>query len=106
MIHRLNELHLRRGRLLERIATQRTVLSREMQPVRVALYATDRVLVRVRSATDCVKRHPGLVALAVAALFILKAKRIWRWTRRGFLLWQTWRSVSSRLSAFGLRARS
>lgn len=106
MSRRLNELHLRRGRLLERIATQRTALGREMQPVRVALHATDRVLVRVRSVSDYVKRHPGLVAFAVAALFILKVRRIWRWTRRGFLVWQTWHSVSSRLSAFGLRARS
>ncbi len=106
MNRRLNELHLRRGRLLERIATQRTALSREMQPVRVTLYATDRVLVQVRSAIACVKRHPGLVALAVAALFVLKAKRVWRWTRSGYLLWQSWRSVSSRLSAFGLRTRS
>lgn len=105
MNHRLNELHLRRGRLLERIATQRKALGREMQPVRAALYAADRVLVRVRSATDCVKRHPGLVVLAAAALFILKAKRIWRWTRRGFFAWQAWRSISNRLSAFALHAR-
>ena len=106
MNRRLNELYLRRGRMLERIATQRTALSREMQPLRVALHATDRVLVRVRSVSDYVKRHPGLVALTVAALFILKAKRIWRWTRRAYLVWQTWRSVSSSLSAFGLRTRS
>lgn len=106
MIHRLNEIHLRRGRLLERIATQRTALSSEMQPVRVALHTTDHVLVRVRSFNDCVKRHPVLVALAVSALIILKAKRVWRWTQRGYLLWQTWRSVSGWLSTFVLRPRS
>ena len=42
-MQRLNELHLQRGRLLERITTQRYVLMAEVQPVRAALDRTDRV---------------------------------------------------------------
>ncbi len=106
MNHRLNDLHMRRGRLLERIANQRATLGRESQPVRSALFTADRLLAIVCVGVDQVKRHPGLAALAVAAFFIARPRRIWRWGKRAFFAWQTWRTVRNELLVLGLRAGS
>jgi hypothetical protein len=106
MNHRLNDLHLRRGRLLERIANQRATLTQEVQPVRSALFTADRLLDIVYVGVDHVKRHPGLAALAVAAFFIARPRRIWRWSKRAFFVWQTWRAVRNKLLVLGLRAGS
>jgi hypothetical protein len=100
----LNELHLRRGRLLERIATQRAALRRDAQPVYAALYKTDRVLARVRAAVDYVKQHPSIAALGVAALFFMKGNRVWRLAKRGFIAWRVWQTFGNKLAA--LRGRS
>lgn len=105
MNHRLSELHIRRGRLLERIATQRAALSRDAQPVRASLYTADRLVARVHSVVDYVKQHPGVAGLAVAALVALRAERVWRWGRRAFFAWQTWRVFSDKLTGLASRAR-
>lgn len=106
MNHQLNDLYVRRGRLLERIATQRVDLSREAQPVRAVLGTADHLLGYARVAANYVLQHPGIAALALAALFITKPRRVWRWTKRAFFAWQTWRTVRTRLRASGLRAGS
>lgn len=106
MNHRLNDLHLRRGRLLERIANQRATLAQEALPVGSALYTMDRLLAIVYVGIDQVKRHPGLAALAVGAFFIARPRRIWRWSKRAFFAWQTWRAVRDKLVVLGLRAGS
>jgi len=100
----LNELHLRRGRLLERIAAQRAALRRDAQPVCAALYKTDRVLARVRSVVDYIRQHPSIAALAVAALFVIKGGRVWRLAKRGFVAWRIWQTFSNKLAV--LRSRS
>jgi hypothetical protein len=106
MNRRLNDLHFRRGRLLERVANQRAALSREARPVRDSLARTDRLVARVRSLTAYVKQHPSIVTLAVAVLFITKPRRVWRWSKRGFIAWRTWRVVRENFLEPGLRARS
>ena len=106
MNHRLTELHLQRGRLLERIATQRAMLSYDAVPVNLALDKADRVLAYVQSATNYVKRHPGIAGLALAVLFALRTKRVWRWSRRAFIAWRTVRAFSERLAGLGLRVGS
>ena len=100
---RLTELHLRRGRLLERIATQRAMLSYDAIPVSDALDKVDRAIARVQSVTNYVKRHPGIAGLALAVLFALRTKRVWRWSRRAFIAWRTLRAFSDKLSGFGVR---
>ena len=105
MNHRLTELHVRRGRLLERIATQRAMLGYDVVPVSVSLDKVDRVLAHVQSATNYVKRHPGIAGLALAILFALRTKRVWRWSRRAFIAWRTLRTFSDRLAGLGLRVR-
>ncbi len=106
MNHQLIELHLRRGRLLERIAAQRADLAQQAQPVRVALFTTDRALAHVQAGIDYVKRHPSIAAIAVAALFFMKAGRLWRWTKRSFVAWRILRVFSDKLFALGWRPRS
>src|SRR5664279_3483036 len=106
MNRQLNELHLLRGRLLERIATQRLVLSHAVLPVSDALRTIDRVVARVNSVGDYVKSHPSLAIVAMAALFFLKSRRVLQWAKRGFFAWQAWRAMRERLSIFGARVRS
>jgi hypothetical protein len=97
MNQQLNKLHLRRGRLLERIAAQRASLGREAQPVHDALAKTDRLLARVHSGVDYVRSHPAAIAaLALSTLFIVKPERAWRWSKRAFSVWQTWRIMRDR----------
>ena len=101
MTERVNELHERRGRLLERIATQRGALRSDLQPVVVSLAAVDRLLARARAGSDYVRQHPHVMALSVAALLAVRPKRAWRWAKRGLFAWQTWRTLSRRFYAFG-----
>ncbi len=106
MNHKLSDLQLQRGRLLERIAIQRFELVQHAQPVRAALYTTDRALARVQAGVDYVKQHPSIAAIAVAALFFMKGGRAWRWAKRGVVAWQTWRIIGDQLAALGWRLRS
>ena len=106
MNRRLIELHLRRGRLLERIASQRADLTRAAQPVSVALQKSDRVISRVRNISDYIKQHPAFAVLGVGVLFAIKSERAWTWAKRGFLAWRTWTAVRERVLMFGARARS
>lgn len=106
MNQRLNEVLIRRGRLLERIATQRAALVQDAPPLRAALYTTDRIVAGVRSGIDCIKQHPSIAAFAVATLVILKPGRILRWAKRAFLTWHTWRTLRDKLPTFDLKAGS
>lgn len=101
MMQRLNELHLERGKLLERITTQRYVLINEVQPIRATLDRTDNVVAAVRSGIATVKRYPALAGVAAALVCILNARRAFRWARRGFFVWRTWRSLRDRLLVSG-----
>ena len=105
MNHQLIEIHRQRGRLLERIAGQRAALSRDLQPIRASLSSVDRVVGRIRSVTDYIKRHPSIAALAVARLFAIKTERAWRWTKRAFFAWRAWRAFGNKLSILSSRAR-
>lgn len=105
MNQRLIDIGIRRGRLIERIASQRALLGEQLQPVRSVLNATDRGIAGVRSGIAYLRQHPGIVIATVALLVILKPRRAWRWAQRGFVVWRTWRMVRDQLAAFGLRAR-
>ena len=97
MNHRLNDLHLRRGRLLERIASQRGALGQGLEPVAAALATTDRVFARVHSGIDYLKTHPAVVGITFAALLIVKPRRTLRWSRRAYAVWQTWQVLRERM---------
>lgn len=92
MTSRLIDLAVRRGELKARIEMQRGALALHAQPLVAALAKGDQVLAGV----DWLKRHPGAVGAAVAALVVLKPRRAWRWARRGLVIWQSWRSLRHR----------
>ncbi|MHB1248927.1 MAG: YqjK family protein [Polaromonas sp.] len=100
----LIELHQQRGRLLERIASQRAALAWQLQPLRSASDTADRVLALLRGGVEYLKSHPLPVALAVLALVLLKPRRALRWAGRGLFLWRSWRALRTWLPA-SLRGR-
>ncbi|EXI91620.1 MAG: hypothetical protein AW12_01192 [Candidatus Accumulibacter sp. BA-94] len=100
------DLAVERGRLLERISSQRQLLAQQLQPLGGAMATADRVVVGARECGDYLARHPELVATSVAVLVILRPSRVWRWTRRGFLAWRTWRMLRRELSHLGLFDRA
>lgn len=105
MTNRQIELALKRGRLLERIASQRATLAAQAVPIGRALEKTDRAIAVGRAGIDYVKHHPGQVGAAVAILAILQPKRVWRWGRRAFVAWGIWKKVRDRLDSAGLIGR-
>ncbi|MEF8699522.1 MAG: YqjK family protein [Candidatus Accumulibacter sp. UW26] len=105
MNQKLIDLAVERGRLIERISNQRQLLDQQLQPVGQALDAVDRVVATVRKGADCVKRNPEVVIAGVAVLVIVQPRRIWRWSKRGFVLWRSWRLLQQQLSRYGLLKR-
>lgn len=108
MPNRQIELALKRGRLQERIASQRATLAAQVRPVTQALETADRGLAMARSGLDYIKHHPGQVGAAVVVLAVLRPGRVWRWGRRAFVAWGVWNRLRNRLensgfSRFGAR---
>ncbi|WP_313952304.1 YqjK-like family protein [Accumulibacter sp.] len=102
MNQELIDLAVERGRLIERISSQRQRLGQELQPVGNALQTADRALTAVRSGTAFVREHPEAVAVGVALLIVVQPSRVWRWSKRGFFVWRTWRMLHSQFSDLGL----
>lgn len=98
MKQKLIDLAVQRGRLLERSAMQRDMLRQQLQPVVGAMQRTDRTMATLRHGTDYLLTHPGMLVSAAAAVIILRPQRIWRWTKRGLLVWSVWRKART----FGL----
>lgn len=96
------DLAVERGRLLERISSQRQLLTQQLQPLGEAMGTADRVVAGARRCGDYLKRHPELVATGVAVLVILRPSRVWRWSSRALLAWRTWRMLRRELSDLGL----
>lgn len=90
---RLLELAVRKGELKARCAQQRDTLAAAVWPVEKGLAVADSALLGV----DWLKRHPVAVGIAVAAAVLFRPRRSWRWARRGFVLWSSWRALRSRL---------
>jgi hypothetical protein len=95
---KLIDLAVQRGRLLERSAMQREMLRKQLQPVIGAMQRTDRAMATLRQGADYLSTHPGMLLTAAATVIILRPRRIWRWSKRGLLLWSVWRKAR----AFGL----
>ncbi|MFB0936534.1 MAG: YqjK-like family protein [Propionivibrio sp.] len=103
MNRRLDDLLLRRGRLIERIAGQREALRHDFVPVSAALGKADSAVASVRSFVSTIRHHPVVTSVLAAAVLIFKGKAVLRWARRGFSLWQTWRAVRGTLHELGGR---
>ena len=100
MQDKLIELHLQRGRLLERIAAQRQVLLQQMAPLQGALDVSDRTTRVVQDAKAFVQNHPLGVALTIAAVILFKPRTVLRWTQRGLFVWRTWRGLHTLVPGF------
>ena len=102
----LDDLLLRRGRLIERIASQREALRYDLAPVSHALGKVDTALAGVHTIAGKIKSHPVMASAAVAVLFWAKGKSLLRWGGKAFSLWQSWRLIQVTLADWGGRIRS
>jgi len=89
-MNEMMQIRLRRARLIERSEAQRRDLSAQLELWQAPLALADRSI----AAGRYLRRHPSIVAAAVALLVLLKPGRAFAWARRGFVLWRTWRWVS------------
>lgn len=89
----LVELEGERGRLLERIAGQRSQLSTQFVPVAHLLQLGERVAQTVQAGRDFVHRHPWAVGTFGALMVLRRPRSIGRWVKRGLLVWRTWRTA-------------
>lgn len=103
MNQQLIEIGIRRGQLIERIAAQRASLGQRVQPVRRSLKVADHVRAVVRSGASYVKNHLGTTAAVITVLVALKPRRAWRWGRRAFVAWRTWRALREQVEALESR---
>ena len=106
MNRQLDELLLRRGRLIERIAGQREALRNDFVPVSAVLAKADSVVTGARSFVNTIRHHPVVTSVLAATVLIVKGKAVVRWARRGFSLWQTWRAIQGTLQGLRGRVRS
>lgn len=105
MNQELIDLAVERGRLIERISNQRQQVEREWRPVGDALRTADYAVARIRQGGDYVKEHPEVVAIGVAVLVVVKPRRVWRWSKRAYVVWRTWRTLRRQMTELGLLAR-
>ena len=90
---RLIELHEQRGRLRERIAHQRETLADQVQPLRATLAIPERLGALLGQGRTFVASHPYLFGTAAAAVAVFKPRLVWRWAKRGVVLWRAWRGL-------------
>jgi hypothetical protein len=103
---RIDELFLRQGRLIERIAGQREALRRDFEPMTTALGKVDLAVAGVRLGAEYLRRH-ALVTSAVAGVFLIfKGKAALRWAGWAFSLWKSWRALENALFKSRGRMRS
>lgn len=84
----LAELAFERGRLIERIAHQRSTLAQQLQPLQDAQVTSQRLMMRCRIGVDYLSARPWLLALGVLTVLLLKPRRALTWGLRGVVLWR------------------
>lgn len=82
------DIMLERERLLARCAAQRDDLTVLAQQLEGPLHVADRVV----GAVQYLRRHPLVLGAAVAVLAVFERRIAWRWLRRGFVVWRTYRT--------------
>lgn len=97
MDQRLAELHRERGRLIERIASQRTALASQLVPVQKMAAAGDRAVSLAQGFIGYLKKRPLPVLVVAVALVLLKPNAAWRWAQRGLFVWRTWRALRTKV---------
>ncbi|MBS1197652.1 MAG: hypothetical protein H6R18_1437 [Proteobacteria bacterium] len=92
-LQRRFELATRRGELTAHIAMQRGTLAGHMQPVARLLGVADRAV----DGAHWLKRHPQIIAAFAVGLLIARPRRAWRWAKRAFFVWRSWKALQSQL---------
>ncbi len=81
-MNRLAELRMRREQLIARAAEQRAEFVRELRPLSGPIALAERGLAGI----VWVRRHPLVLAIAVAAVVVITPRRILGGLRRGAML--------------------
>lgn len=105
MDKRLAELHVERGRLIERIASQRISLASQLVPLHKATAAGERAAHLFQGLVQYLKDRPLPVLMVAAALMLFKPKGAWRWAQRGLFVWRAWRAWRAIRTRFGPASR-
>ena len=87
------ELGQERARLTERIQAQRANLARDLAPLQRITQVGNTLSGLVDQAVVYVQQHPLAMSALVGGLLLLKPKGVWRWAKRGFIVWRGWRTV-------------
>ena len=88
------DLALKKQRLVLRSAALRVHPGRELGAVKPLFSSADRV----REAAHWLRQHLHLVSLAAAVVALVRPRLVFRWGRRGFVLWQTLSKLRRRLA--------
>ncbi len=99
MSRKIDELLLKRGRLIERIAGQRAALRQDFVPVAQSLDTVDRGVAGIQAGLAYVHRHALAFSSAAEVLLLFRGKSALRWSARVFSLWKSWRVVQMALSS-------
>jgi hypothetical protein len=95
---RLIELYVQRGRLRERIGSQRSQVARDLAPLGRALAGVDRARAGWHQAKRWVVAHPVGVTAGMVALLVWQPRRVFRAVRWGYVSWRQWARVRQWLS--------
>ena len=82
---------IQRERLLAQCAAQRDDLAMLANRFEGPLQIADRVIAGVQYF----RRHPVVLAGAVALLTLVQRRNLWGWVRRGFVVWRTYRLLGN-----------
>jgi len=83
------ELVRRRERLLANCDAQREALALAVDRWKAPIGVADRVLDTARF----LRRHPVVLGAVVAVAAAVERRGLWRWARRAFVAWRTYRSL-------------
>jgi len=82
-------LALRKERLLERIASQRSQIEACAEPFKKPLAVADKLV----EAGRFVKSQPWIAGVGVFATVVLLRHNLFRWIGRGWALWRGWQAA-------------
>ncbi|MCX7277250.1 MAG: YqjK family protein [Burkholderiales bacterium] len=87
------ELAYERGRLLERIQYQRSLLARECAPLQRVAQKGDHLAGLAAELLAFARQNPLTLGAVAAVVLVFKPRMAWRMAKRGFFLWRGWRMV-------------
>lgn len=93
MNQRLLELATRRGELMAHIAVQRANIAAHTTPFEQMLGRADRIV----AGASWLKKRPQLIIAFFVGLALVRPRRVWRWGKRAFFLWRSWKALRSRI---------